>query len=337
MKADPQTEAAVLDVLDRFADYYYQRDFENLWRLFARDPDIVIIGTGADEKAIGPQETGPGYRRDFSQISSISAVRKWVGPVSAAGDVAWVASEWLVDWSIGESDSHGLVRRTFVLERRGGEWLIVHSHASFPSADQPEGKSWPTPMESLAFAVGIERPDLRGQAAPDGTVTMLFTDIEDSTVMTERLGDARWLDLLREHNSIVREQADAHGCFEVKSQGDGFMIASQSARRGVQCAVGIQRALAGHNEGAQEPFQVRIGLHTGEMLKDADDFFGKHVILASRIANQARGGEILVSSLLKDLTESVGDIDFGQGRDVELKGLVGTYRIHEVLWREGNS
>ncbi len=181
MKADPQTEAAVLDVLDRFADYYYQRDFENLWRLFARDPDIVSSVPAQTKKPLGPKRPEPGYRRDFSQISSISAVRKWVGPVSAAGDVAWVASEWLVDWSIGETESHGLVRRTFVLERRGGEWLIVHSHASFPSADQPEGQSWPTPMESLAFAVGIERPDLRGQAAPDGTVTMLFTDIEDST------------------------------------------------------------------------------------------------------------------------------------------------------------
>ncbi len=112
------------------------------------------------------------------------------------------------------------------------------------------------------------------------------------------------------------------------------MIASQSARRGIQCAIGIQGAFARFNQTAQEPVNVRIGLHTGEVLKDADDFFGKHVILASRIANQAQGGEILVSSLLKELTESVGDIDFGEGRDVELKGLVGSYRVHEVRWRE---
>jgi class 3 adenylate cyclase/ketosteroid isomerase-like protein len=334
VKADPETEAAVLDVLDRFTDYYYQRDFENLWRLFAQDPDIVLIGTGEHEIVVGPIDTGAAYRRDFSQISSISAERKWVGPVSTAGDVAWVASEWLVDWGIGGTESHGLVRRTFVLERRGDKWLIVHSHASFPSADQAKGQSWPTPMESLAFAVGIERPDLRGQAAPDGTVTMLFTDIEDSTVMTERLGDARWLSVLRTHNSIVREQAEAHGCFEVKSQGDGFMIASQSARRGVHCGISIQRQFARYNETAEEQLRVRMGLHTGEVLKDADDFFGKHVILASRIANQARGGEILVSSLLKELTESMGDIPFGPPRDVELKGLAGGYRVHEVFWRE---
>ncbi len=117
------------------------------------------------------------------------------------------------------TENHGLICRTFVLERRGDSWFIVHSHASMPAPDQPEGQSWPTPMEALAFAVGAERPDLRAQAAPDGTVTMLFTDIEDSTVITERLGDVRRLALPRAHNNIVREQADANGCFEVKSAG----------------------------------------------------------------------------------------------------------------------
>ena len=109
------------------------------------------------------------------------------------------------------------------------------------------------------------------------------------------------------------------------------MIASQSARRAVHCAIGIQKGLAHYNEQATEPIQVR-GLHTGEVLKDADDFFGRHVILASRIAGKARGGEILVSSLLKDLTESGGDIRFGEERAVELKGLSGNHRVHEVVW-----
>jgi class 3 adenylate cyclase len=110
------------------------------------------------------------------------------------------------------------------------------------------------------------------------------------------------------------------------------MVASQSARRALQCAIGIQRGLAEHNTDAAEPISVRMGLHTGEVLKDADDFFGKHVILASRIAGKARGGEILVSSLLRELTETGGDIDFGESREVELKGLSGTHRVHEVVW-----
>ncbi len=80
------------------------------------------------------------------------------------------------------------------------------------------------------------------------------------------------------------------------------------------------------------PIRVRIGLHTGEAIKEDEDFFGKNVILAARIAGQAQGGEILVSSLLKELTESGGDIAFGEGREVELKGLAGPHRVFEVVW-----
>ncbi len=187
-------------------------------------------------------------------------------------------------------------------------------------------------IDAVAASVYVDRPDLRQHAAPDGTVTILFSDIEGSTAMTERLGDQRWMALLREHNAIVRGQVAAHEGFEVKSEGDGFMLAFQSARRGIACGVDIQRAFAKRNESAEEPIQVRIGLHTGEAIKEADDFYGKNVILAARIAGQAQGGEILVSSLLKGLTESAGDIAFGDGREVELKGLAGTHQVHQIQW-----
>jgi len=336
MKADPETEAAVLELLDRFADSYARRDPEKLMELLVRDADLCVIGTGIDETTVGPEELEEGVRGDFADAEAISMERRWVSPVSAAGPVAWVAGEWLVDWKSGGREGHALMRRTFVLERRSNEWLIVHWHASLPDRDQPAGQGhWPTPIEAVATAVSDERPDLRPQAAPDGTVTMLFTDIENSTVLTERLSDTQWFDLLRQHNNVVREQVKNHACFEVKSQGDGFMIASQSARRAVHCAIGIQQGLARHNETAPEPIQVRMGLHTGEVLKDADDFFGKHVILASRIAGKARGGEILASALLKELAESSGDIRFGPEREVELKGLSGTHLLHDVLWQTG--
>ena len=82
-----------------------------------------------------------------------------------------------------------------------------------------------------------------------------------------------------------------------------------------------------------EPIRVRIGLHTGEAIKEGDDFFGKHVNLAARVAGQAQGGEILVSSLLKELTESAGEFAFGDGRKVELKGISGKQRLFEVQWQ----
>ena len=178
-----------------------------------------------------------------------------------------------------------------------------------------------------------ERPNLAPHAAPDGTVTILFTDIEGYTAMTERLGDLRAQEVLRAHNAIIREQVTAHGGFEVKSQGDGFMVAFSSARRAILCAIAMQQAIAGYGaRHPEEPIQVRIGLHTGEVIKEAEDFFGKNVILAARIASVARGGEILVSAVLKELSESAGDIPFGDSRPVEMKGISGVRTVYEVQW-----
>ncbi len=189
-------------------------------------------------------------------------------------------------------------------------------------------------IDAVASAVQSEQPDLRPHAAPDGTVTLMFTDIEGSTAMNERLGDQRWMELLRAHNAIVREQLKAHQGYEVKTEGDGFMVAFGSARRALQCAIAIQRSFAQHNESAEEPLRVRIGLHTGEAIKEADDFYGRHVNLASRVAGQAQGGEILVSSLLKELTDSAGDLVFGDAREVQLKGLSARQTVFSVDWRE---
>jgi class 3 adenylate cyclase/tetratricopeptide (TPR) repeat protein len=190
-----------------------------------------------------------------------------------------------------------------------------------------------TSIDAVAAGVQREQPDLRKHASPDGTVTLLFSDIEGSTEMTERLGDQRWLEVLREHNRIVREQLAAHDGFEVKSQGDGFMIAFQNPRRAVLCAIGMQRAFATYNDKqAPDPLHVRIGLHAGEVIKEAGDFFGKNVVLASRIAAQAQGGEILVSSLVKELTHGAGDIRFGHVREMALKGLSGTHAVSAIAW-----
>ncbi len=187
-------------------------------------------------------------------------------------------------------------------------------------------------IDAIAADVEQARPDLASATAPNGTATILFTDIEGSTQLTERLGDQAWMAVLQEHNAIVRAQAAAHAGFEVKSQGDGFMLAFASALDAVRCATGIQRALA-ERDPQSEQLRVRIGLHTGEPVREADDFYGKSVILAARIAAEARGSEILVSSLVRDLTESTREFVFDDPTDVELKGLSGMHRLSAVRWR----
>ena len=187
----------------------------------------------------------------------------------------------------------------------------------------------------VAAAVEDERPDLAPHTSPEGTVTLLFSDIEGSTAANERLGDQRWMEILRAHNQIIRDEVARHGGFEVKSQGDGFMVAFASARSGLASAVAIQRALQAHAEThPEEAIRVRMGLHTGEAVKEGDDFFGTHVALAARIAAAARGGQILVSSLLKELTEGSGEFAFEPGRDIDLKGFSGSRRVHQLRWEE---
>jgi class 3 adenylate cyclase len=192
-------------------------------------------------------------------------------------------------------------------------------------------------IDAVSSYVQRERPDLRSHAAPDGTVTLLFTDIVDSTPLTETLGDQRWVELLREHNAIVRRQIATHDGYEVKTEGDGFMVAFGSARRALQCAIDIQRAFAERNTSAEHPVDVRAGLHTGEVIRDAGDFYGRHVNLAARIMGRARGSEILVSSLLHDLAAGGGEITFGDPRDLELKGIAETQRVYAVEWRATES
>ncbi|MCA1682529.1 MAG: protein kinase [Actinobacteria bacterium] len=183
----------------------------------------------------------------------------------------------------------------------------------------------------VARSVERSRPDLRRAAAPDGTVTIMFSDIEGSTLLTQTLGDLRWLTLLREHNAIVRDSCARQGGYEVGTRGDGFMLAFSSARRAIACALEIQAELEARRARAElEPLHVRIGLHTGEALRHDADFYGTNVNLAARIADQARGDEIVVSSLLRDLVAATGEFRFANEREVELRGLTGRHRIYEV-------
>ena len=185
----------------------------------------------------------------------------------------------------------------------------------------------------VADAVESRRPDLGTHAAPDGTVTLLFSDMEGFTSMTDRLGDLRAREVIREHNRIVREQLASHGGYEVELQGDGFLLAFGSARQGLLCAIAIQRAFADHGRlDPAEPIRVRIGVHTGEALRDSDKFFGKTVILAARIAAEAGGGEILASAIVRELTASTGDLRFGTERQAQLKGISEPQRLVPLEW-----
>ncbi|MCI0886553.1 MAG: adenylate/guanylate cyclase domain-containing protein [Chloroflexi bacterium] len=168
--------------------------------------------------------------------------------------------------------------------------------------------------------------------------TILFSDIEDSTEMTERLGDRKARDLLREHERITREALNAHGGSEVKTMGDGFMASFSSATRSLECAIAIQQAFAERNETADEPINVRIGLNAGEPIAEDDpggrgDLFGTAVNLAARIAAKAEAGEILVADVVRQLVAGK-EFLFNDRGETELRGFEDPVRVYEVRWRD---
>ena len=172
------------------------------------------------------------------------------------------------------------------------------------------------------------------QPADAGTVTIVFSDIEGSTKRAVELGDLRWHEVLSVHNRIMRTMLVRHHGVETHSLGDGFMMCFRSARSALGFVTDAQRALAAWE--AANPLQglrVRAGVHTGEaVVGDNGDLFGRHVVMAARIADQARGGEILVSSLVREIVEPRGDIVFGQPRSALLKGLDGEHLLHPIVY-----
>jgi class 3 adenylate cyclase len=204
------------------------------------------------------------------------------------------------------------------------DWLPEPPKRPTPPT-QPAQPPQPAQPAQPAEAVRSSQPGTN--PAPEGTVTLLVTDIEGSTSMTEEMGDIRWMRVLNKHNEAVRQCVHDHGGIELKNQGDGFLLAFPSARKALLCAVSLQKTF--HDD----ELPVRMGLHTGEVIRDGDDLYGRNVILASRITDQASGGEILVSSLTKELTDSSGDLDFSDNREVELKGLNGTFRVWSLSWK----
>jgi class 3 adenylate cyclase len=185
-------------------------------------------------------------------------------------------------------------------------------------------------IEDLADWAAVERPDL-ARLAPDGHVVVLFTDIEGSTALNERIGDRAWVKLIAQHDAMVQRLVEQHRGHVVKSQGDGFMIAFAEPEQAVRCAVDIQRALASRRgRKPQHPIRVRIGVHMGRSVRRGEDLFGRNVAMAARVAAAAEGGQILISGPVRDAVKECEDISVGPGRDAELKGFAGTHRLYAV-------
>src|SRR5919202_4430281 len=137
---------------------------------------------------------------------------------------------------------------------------------------------------------------------PGGTVTFLFTDVEGSTRLVQRMGE-RYADVLGEHHRLLRAAFRAHGGREVDTQGDSFFVAFARARDAVAAAADGQRALAEHRWPDGVTVRVRMGVHTGEPISGPEAYVGVGVQRAARICAAAHGGQVLLSGATRALLE----------------------------------
>ena len=163
-----------------------------------------------------------------------------------------------------------------------------------------------------------------------GIRTVLFTDIVDSTALTQRLGDDAAMTLLRVHDAVVRDALGASGGREIKHTGDGIMACFLSAVAAARCAARIQRALADREQGSPDlPIRVRIGAAAGEPVEDHRDLFGTTVQLAARLCSHAQPAQSLVSNVVAELCIGKG-LTFQDLGEVSLKGFDRPIRIHAI-------
>jgi class 3 adenylate cyclase len=186
-------------------------------------------------------------------------------------------------------------------------------------------------IDVIASALEPVMPAVGRMSSPDGAVTLMLGDLVDAPAGAQRLGQDRWDQFLRDHHLLVERVVSSHDGQVAKFQADGFVASFNSAQGGLHAALELQRTFAGTSLDGQT-LSMRLGLNSGFVIANPDELLGRNVVLAARIAAKARAGEILVSSTLKQYTESDPSLSFEPRGEYHFKGLHGEHDVYAVAW-----
>ncbi len=300
---------------------------------------LVRQGWGSDN---------PAFRQTFTAMFMPDADAgriRWFNDLQRASTSAENAANFLVQLgSFNVTDLLPAVKTPTLIFHCRGDQAVPFERGRELAAAIPNARF--VPLDSNNHALGIEEPawqvlqqnmdsflgvgeEAKAGAALSGLVTILFTDMEGSTSLTQRLGDAGAQELLRTHNAIVRDALKAHDGSEIKHTGDGIMTSFPTASKALACATAIQTAFTQRNETGEEPIKVRIGLNAGEPVAEEEDLFGTAVQLAARVCAQAEPGQVLAANVVRELAAGKPFLFSDQG-DVVLRGFEDPVRLYEV-------
>lgn len=268
-------------------------------------------------------------RQSTSAENAESAIRANLN-LDVRGLLPEVRTPTLVIHRRGDLVSPFPLGRQLAADIPGARFVPLEGDNHLFTAEEPEFQAFLSAVSD--FLPGDRNPQRREETriAPAFRV-VLFTDLVGHSVMMSRLGDEHGRKVLREHERITRQVLKEHGGTEVKTMGDGFMATFASVTKAVECAIAVQQSFAERNESASEPLHVRVGLNAGEPIEEDGDLFGASVILASRIAAKAEGGEILVADTVRGLCSGKGFLFADRGEFVA-KGFEEPIRVYEVRW-----
>lgn len=317
-------------VAQRWVDAYVAGNGAALANLVSRDPATRFIGTDPDEVWTGtdvatalPAHIGELQERITPTLdpSRIDAFEE--------GTAGWA----LVMGTVRFGDSAPReVRIILIFTLQEGMWRVTVAQNSLavPNPDVA-GVDLTRGIEALLGEIEDHGQATIRDAVSEGTVALMFTDIVDSTAWLTQLGDEQWARLVGWHDEMVRHTVGSHGGVVVKTLGDGAMAAFDSTRSATRAARQIQETLGTPSD--RPEIEVRIGLHVGEVVLTGEDYLGRAVNKAARIASAAAGGEVYVSNAVAALLGDDPEFEFGESSRVELKGLDGTHEIIPLIWR----
>jgi len=313
-------------VFSRLLEAFQEGNEPTVRGLMSPGEHTLIMGTDPREWFRG----GEGVELILLQMREMAAFDYETRRIEAFehDGVGWVAAD-VVSHVGGGSSVELRMSATFVLE--DASWRLVHLHTSSPSPDDPEviGSELSATMERILDSVDTdtEATALR-EMLGTRMVTLVFTDIEESTRRTAASGDYEWSRIVARHFDQVRQIAEENHGVLVKTLGDGAMLAFGAAEEAVRAATAIVGSTDVVGEGP--PLRLRVGVHAGEAIRREDDFFGQTVNRAARIAAAAQPGQVLVSEVIRSLVAEVPDISFEAALSFELKGVPGVQTLYPV-------
>jgi class 3 adenylate cyclase len=186
-------------------------------------------------------------------------------------------------------------------------------------------------IDVIASTLEPALPELGRMSSPDGAVTLMLSDLTGAAAVAAQLGPDHWEQLLRDHRMLVERLVSSHDGSVVKFEGDGFLATFNSAHAGLHAAVELQRTFASGRGG--DDLALRIGVHSGFVIANPEQLLGRNVVLAARIAAEAKAAEILVSSAVKQYTETDPSFTFESRGERHFKGLHGEHALYAVAWK----